>query len=270
MGRWKKRRLKTQPNVDYEFYNAYRLNKFDTIYPNININLKNLASLEYAQNAKKRINKELRGSNTRKSKDYDYDYVLDILVASNMELHYKAIINIMNHKYYPSEKMSDDEYMEEDRVRIYRAQKKIGRLINSEEDASDRLKCVSLYLDSINYCSYSQETLNMFVDAIIYYHSTTSFIDRSGNTLYMNWETALQNNNIKKSQLKFLSRFSTEKRYSRCKVERYLVTLNYKECFSICDIEYIIKEFTTKSNKINKYTESDLFKELSIIKNTRK
>ena len=269
MGRWKKRRLKTQPNVDYEFYDAYRLNKFNTNAPApINTNLKNLASLESAQNAKKRINKELRGSNTRESKDYDYDYVLDILVASNMELHYKAIINIMNHKYYPSEKMSDDEYREEDRVRVYRAQKKIQRLINFEEDVSDRLKCVSLYLDSINYCSYSQETLNIFVDAIIYYNEITPFIDRSSNTLYMNWEDALQNNNIKKSQLKFLSRFSTEKGYSRCKVERYLVTLNNKECFSICDIEYIINAISKKL-KI-KYTEANLFSELSIIKNTRK
>ena len=258
-------------SIVYKYYRAYAYETNTLNNKTIESYLLRLKSLETAQNAKLSINNKLRSLKSNSS--IEYNYSLYILIASNLDIHYKDIFCIYNNLPHTSsfdnlsEKYDYDDLVidEKDRIKIHRIKQKVLSTISSGISYSDSKGCLLSYLKSIDYRSFTSNQLDIYINAIVYLRSSTTFELYDGSIIDLTWINAISNQSIKRTQMKFLSRFSNNYSLSRNVVERYLKTFNQKECFSIDDIDIII---TTVTSRLGiKYTESDFFNDLEIIKN---
>lgn len=255
------------------------VNKYYLEYLNVNYNpsifnrqIRNLKSLEIAQNNKLAITNSLR-SNPTSNLDEFYNYGLYILVASNITSSTKDILfsynflttsdtidTIEEHLDYKNFKLE-----EKDRVKIYRVKTSILKTLPDNIDLNDSELCLRHFLSSINYCSYSFNQLELYVNSICYLHGKTNFKTFDNTILELNWfEAIIKKKTIKKYDLKFLSRFCKHYQLSRNIAERYLKQLSADNCFSTLDLEFIVSNVSKVFSKA--YTANDFFKDIEFIK----
>ena len=255
------------------------INKYYLEYLNVNHNpsvfnyqIRNLKSLEIAQNKKLAITNSLR-SNSTSNTDGFYNYGLYILVASNLTASSKDIL--FSYNFLPTSDSIDtmEDFLdyknfkleEKDRVKIYRIKNSIIKNLPNNVDLNDSDLCLKNFLNSMNYCSYSNKQLELYSNSICYLHSKTNFITFDNNSVELNWFEAINKKSIiKKYDLKFLSRFCKHYQLSRNIAERYLKQLSTDDCFSNIDLEVIVSNVNKVFSKA--YTANDFFKDIEFIK----
>lgn len=222
-----------------------------------------LKSLEISKNTKRQIDNRLRSFNSQNSKDEDYS--LSILIASNIDCSIKDIYSIhylhkLTTDFYNQQFILQHQNIivpENIRIKIFRIKKKILSLTLVNNDY------LLAYLKLINYNSFSNAQLKLYIEAITYLRTSKPF-NTKNSTITSTFKSTINNNNICKYEKKFLTRFSEQYSISRNVVQRYLINFNNKDCFSIDDLSYIISNISKTLNI--KYSSEQFFSDLTLIK----
>lgn len=284
------------------YYNAYLGIPSYTkeLSPNTSSYIERLKSYEDALNHKADINHSRR-EKTNSSRPTEYDFSLDVLIATNLNLSTKDIYCILTLKPTLSECTDSEDFLDyynlsisnDLRMKIQRIRKRItdvvlkeGVLTTNSED------CLITYIKSLNLCTFDERALTLLARAVSYLREPRRFYLAGGsfkeisfldavndhlvvttyqkpvpNPKYPN-ESNLSFINVIRYQKKFIAHFCyswTE--YTRNYIERILVTFNDRKCFSIDDVTSIAKH--TKKMFYPPFTNKIFFSDLEFINNHR-